>query len=374
MSLPSRVSFRATFASALIAILALPAGCPTTPPGENTGVAGASAGGSSSGGGAADYNSSTAGGASTSGGAGSLSSGGSTSGGASGDLSGLQVFPADNPWNQDVSKLAVHPNSDGYLNFIGLDKGLHPDFGTVWEGAPIGIPYVVVSSDQAKVYLDFQYADESDVGPYPIPDNPPIEGGANSDGDRHVILVDPVHKMLYELFAAYPPGNDGLGLGASGWSAGSGAIFDLTSNALRPAAWTSADAAGLPIFPGLVRYDEVVEKGEITHAIRFTVRNTQRAYIPPATHYASSSTDPNTPPMGLRVRLNADFDISAFSPHVQVILRAMKKYGMFVADNGSDWYVSGAPDMRWDDDELHQLGQVHGRDFEVVYTGDVVTQ
>jgi hypothetical protein len=281
-------------------------------------------------------------------------------------VSDLAVFPADNPWNQDVSGLPVHPNSDAYIASIGADTGLHPDFGTVWEGAPIGIPYTVVNADTPRVSVSFDYADESDPGPYPIPDDALIEGGPDADGDRHVLLVDPLEKKLYELFYAVPQGD-------GSWAAGSGAIFDLTSNALRPAGWTSADAAGLPIFPGLVRYDEVVERGEIAHALRFTVSQSQRAYIPPATHLASSSTDARRPPMGLRLRLRADFDISGFSPNVQVILRALKQYGMIVADNGSDWYISGAPDPRWNDDELRELGQVQGRDFEAVYTGEAVT-
>ena len=286
-------------------------------------------------------------------------------GGGAQDLATLQVFPPDNPWNQDVSGLPVHPNSARYLASIGLETGLHPDFGTVWDGAPIGIPYVVVRASQPKVPITFYYGDESDSGPFPIPPDAPIEGGPNSDGDRHVLVVDIDGKLLYEVYDAHPAG--------AGWSAGSGAIFDLTSNALRPAGWTSADAAGLPIFPGLARYDEVVERGEIKHALRFTVHRTQRAYIAPATHFASSDTNPDLPPMGLRVRLRADFDITPFSQHVQVILRALKAYGMFVADNGADWYISGAPDSRWDDDELHVLDQVKGRDFEVVYTGGAVT-
>lgn len=279
------------------------------------------------------------------------------------DLANLQVFPPDNPWNQDISEFPVHPNSEGFLSSMGLDTGLHPDFGTVWEGAPIGIPFAVVRGDQPEVPVTFYYADESDAGPYPIPPDAPIEGGPNSSGDRHILVVDVENKRLYELFDAHPQ-SDGS------WEAGSGAIFDLTSNTLRPAGWTSADAAGLPIFPGLVRYDEVVERGEILHALRFTVRRTQRAYIAPARHFASSSTDPNHPPMGLRVRLRADFDLSEFSPNVQVILRAMQRFGMFVADNGSDWYVTGAPDPRWNDEELAELRRVRGRDFEVVYTGE----
>lgn len=278
------------------------------------------------------------------------------------ELAALQVFPADNPWNQDIRDWPVHPNSDEYLQSIGLDTGLHPDFGTVWEGAPIGIPFMTVRADQANVPVSFYYADESDPGPYPIPPEVPIEGGPDSDGDRHVIVVDLDGLMLYELFDAHPRAD-------GGWDAGSGAVFDLTSNALRPAGWTSADAAGLPIFPGLVRYDEVVEREEITHALRFTVSRTQRAYIAPARHFASNSTDPSLPPMGLRVRLRSDFDLSEFTPTVQVILRAMQRHGMIVADNGSDWYVTGAPDPRWDDDELSNLRRVKGRDFEVVDSG-----
>lgn len=278
-------------------------------------------------------------------------------------LASLQVFPPDNPWNQDISTLPVHPNSDAYLRSIGLDTGLHPDFGTVWEGAPIGIPFTTVRGDQPMVPVSFYYADESDPGPYPIPPDAPVEGGVDSDGDRHVLVVDLDNRMLYEMFDARRR-SDG------GWDAGSGAVFDLTSNALRPDGWTSADAAGLPIFAGLVRYDEVVERGEVTHAVRFTVSRTQRAYIPPATHFASSSDDPDLPPMGLRVRLRADYDLSDFSPNVQTILRGLQRYGMYVADNGSNWYITGAHDPRWNDDELHELSRVKGRDFEVVYTGE----
>ncbi len=281
-------------------------------------------------------------------------------------LEGYRVFPADNPWNQDISGLPVHPNSANYIASVGLDTGLHADFGTVWEGAPIGIPYVVVHAGQPMVPVTFEwYADESDPGPYPIPLNAPIEGGSQSDGDRHVIAIDLDNNRLYELYHAYPAG--------AGWLAGSGAIFDLTSNALRPAGWTSADAAGLPIFPGLARYDEIVERGELTHALRFTVSQTQQAYISPATHFASSSTDPNLPPMGLRVRLRADFDVTPFPACVRTILQGLKTYGMLVADNGADWYISGAPDSRWRDEDLHALVEVKGRDFEAVYTGELVS-
>ena len=269
------------------------------------------------------------------------------------------LFPTDNPWNARVDTLPLDPHSAAYLKSIGLDTGLHADFGTVWDGAPNGIPYVCVSGTQKKVPVSFDYADESDPGPYPIPADAPIEGGPSSDGDRHVLVLDVDHQVLYELYDAYP-------LAGGGWRAGSGAIFDLGSNALRPAGWTSADAAGLPILPGLVRYDEAVTAGVIDHALRFTVARTQKAYVYPATHYASDSTDPDLPPMGLRLRLKAGFDIAGFSPEVRVILQALKTYGMMVADNGSNWYVSGAPDPRWSDDDLHELSQVKGSDFEVV--------
>lgn len=276
------------------------------------------------------------------------------------------IFPQDNPWNTDISDYPVHEDSDAFIDAIGRGTGLHPDFGTVWEGAPIGIPYVDVPGDQPKVEVVFHYGDESDPGPYPIPPDAPIEGGPDSDGDRHVIAVDRDNCILYELFAAYPE-EDGS------WRAGSGAIFDMTSNALRPDGWTSADAAGLPIYPGLVRYDEVITQGIISHALRFTVEDSQHGYIHPATHYASDETDPDLPPMGLRLRMKADYDCSGLSSEIQVVCAALKTYGMFVADNGSDWYISGAPDDRWDDDALHDIDEITGDAFEVVYTGEIVT-
>lgn len=281
-------------------------------------------------------------------------------------LQGRRIFPADNPWNKDISREAVDPNSDKLIASIGLDKPLHPDFGTVWEGAPNGIPYVVVAGTQPRVPIKFQYADESDPGPYPIPPDAPIEGGPNGKGDRHIIVLDRDNWKLYELFDAHPVGN--------GWRAGSGAIFDLNSNKLRPAGWTSADAAGLPILPGLVRFDEVVQQKRITHALRFTCKKTRRAYVAPARHFASKHQDPNLPPMGMRVRLKRSFDISKFPPEAQVILTALKQYGMFVADNGSDWFLSGAPNPQWNEEALRTLKRVKGRNFEVVKMGTIVTK
>jgi hypothetical protein len=269
------------------------------------------------------------------------------------------LFPSNNAWNTPVDTLPRHPSSDVYVATIGAARGVHPDFGTVYEGAPIGIPFVTVTNAQAGRAVSFDYDDESDPGPYPIPSNPPIEGGPNGDGDRHILMVNTDTCRLYELFYAYPDGN-------GTWSAGSGAIYDLGSNALRPDGWTSADAAGLPILPGLVRYDEVAA-GEISHALRFTAPQTQRAYVWPARHFASSLTGAQYPPRGLRMRLKAGFDVSGFSAPVQVILRALKRYGMILADNGSAWFVSGVPDSRWDDDMLvGEFARVKGSDFEAV--------
>ncbi len=277
---------------------------------------------------------------------------------------GCQIFPADNPWNTDISDHPVHPNSDAFIESVGLGKNLHPDFGTVWRGAPIGIPYIVVHSDQPRAPIEIvAYADESDAGPFPIPLDAPVEGGPDSDGDRHVIALDVDDCKLYELFRAFRADD--------GWKCDSAAVFDLTSNDLRPMGWTSADAAGLPIFPGLARYEEVAQ-GEMNHALRFTVRRTQRGYILPATHFASRHDDPNLPPMGLRVRLKADHDISGFPPQAQVVLETLKKYGMILADNGGDWFISGAPDSRWDMEQLATIKRVKGTDLEVVDTGPIV--
>ncbi len=271
------------------------------------------------------------------------------------------LFPSDNVWNVDVSALPLHPSSATYVASIGAGTGLHPDFGTVYRKQPNGIPYTVAPAGQARVPVSFKYADESDPGPYPIPPGAPIEGGPRSKGDRHVLVVDAGSCGLYELFAAKPrPAKK-----PKRWTAGSGAFWDLGSNALRPQTFTSADAAGLPILPGLVRYEEV-QSGVITHALRFTVPRTQRAYLWPARHQAGASSDPALPPMGLRVRLRADVDLSGFSASNRVILTALEKYGMFVADNGSAWFISGAPDPRWDDSDLHELGQIKGSDFDAV--------
>ena len=283
-------------------------------------------------------------------------------------LHGKQLFPPDNPWNQDISNAPVDPNSARIIATIGAGAQLHPDFGTVYRGAPNGIPYIVVSGSQPLVPINLtSYASESDRGPYPVPRNAPIEGGANSDGDRHVLVVDRDNWKLYEMFRSFP-NSDGS------WRSASGAIFDLKSNALRPEGWTSSDAAGLPIFPGLVRYDEVFEQREIRHALRFTVRKSRAAYVYPARHYASSETDPNLPPMGMRVRLKASFDMTQFSPANRVILRALKKYGMFVADNGGNWFLSGAPDTRWSDEDLSILKIVQAHDFEVLRMDRIVTK
>jgi hypothetical protein len=282
--------------------------------------------------------------------------------GVNASFGGRRPFPADNPWNTDIAKEPVDPNSDALVASIGLEKRLHFD---------PSIPYVVVPGNQPKVSVEFQYPDESDPGPYPIPPDAPIEGGLDSKGDRHVLVVDRDNWKLYETFDSHPL----RGVGGTTWKAGSGAIFDLASNALRPANWTSADAAGLPIFPGLLRYDEVVEQKEIRHALRFTCVKTRHAYVSPARHFASSRTDENLPPMGMRVRLKADFDITSSPPAAQIILTALKKYGLILADNGGDWFVTGTADSRWDQPGLTDaLRRVRGRDFEVIKMGPLTTR
>jgi hypothetical protein len=274
-------------------------------------------------------------------------------------------FPASNAWNTPITSKALDPLSAAIIASIGGSTKLHMDFGANWNGGPFGIPYVVVPASQPMVKVTFDYASESDPGPYPIPSNAPIEGGASSTGDRHVIVVQPSSGKLYELYDAHPNAD-------GSWHAGSGAIFNLATGADRPAGWTSADAAGLPILPGLVRYDEVAS-GVINHAIRFTVASTRKAYVYPARHYASSQTSTSLPPMGTRVRLKASFDISGYPQQARVILQAMKTYGMIVADNGSNWFVSGTPDPRWSDTQLNTLKNVPGSAFDVVALGAVTT-
>lgn len=274
-------------------------------------------------------------------------------------IEACSVFRPDHIWNVRVDTLPVDENSSAYIDTIGADEGFHMDFGSGWwDGGPIGIPFVTVTGAQPNVEVSFTWPDESDPGPYPIPADTPIEGGADSDGDRHVIVIDTDHCVLYELYNAWPQ-PDGS------WEADAGAIFDLTSYALRPEEWTAADAAGLPIFPGLVRYEEVAS-GRIDHALRFTAPETRRAYLWPARHFASDLEDAQYPPMGQRFRLKASTDISGFSPDAQVIARAMQEYGIILADNGSPWYVSGAPSENWDNDVLHELDVLTGADFEAV--------
>jgi hypothetical protein len=276
-----------------------------------------------------------------------LTLGGSTA--SAPQIAGCPIFPATNQWNQRVDTLPVAPNSATIIRSIGVDAPVHADFGSgLWEGQPIGIPYNVVTAAQTKTHVRFEYADESDKGPYPIPAHPKIEGGS----DHHILIVDKSSCRLYELGGVQRTG--------SGWTAWAGAIWNLRSNAVRPATWTSADAAGLPILPGLARY------GDLGHALRFTAERTRRAFVYPARHYASDSTDPSLPPMGLRVRLKASFDTHGFPPQARALLETLKRYGMILADNGANWYITGAPDPRWSNDDLHSLGRVHGSDFEVV--------
>ncbi len=273
------------------------------------------------------------------------------------------VFPANNAWNQRVDRLPVAADSAHLIASIGLDAPVHADFGSgKWDGGPIGIPFDVISRKTPRRHVSFAYADESDRVRYPIPQHVHIEGGAHSTGDRHAILVDRSSCRLYELYD--------LRRTSHRWTAGSGATWSLRSNHLRPAGWTSADAAGLPIFAGLARWDEV-SRGVIDHALRFTARETKRAYVYPARHYASSSSDPSLPPMGLRVRLKASVNIASFPRQARVVLRALQRYGMILADNGSPWYVSGAPNRHWSNDALHTLGRLTGADFEVVDTSSL---
>lgn len=296
--------------------------------------------------------------------------------GAGANLNGALPFPADNAWNRDVSADPVDPDSAAIIANLGLSTGLHPDFGSgLYNGAPIGIPYLIVSGSQPKVAVLFTaYGAESDPGPYPVPPGAPIEGkqadGSAFGGDRHVLIIDRDANRLYELANAFPQPDQS-------WQASVGALFHLDSNSVRPGGqpgWTSADAAGLPIFPGLARYEEAAS-GAIRHALRFTAATTRKAYVPPATHWASSNTSADRPPMGMRVRLKAGFVIPAnFSTESRAILQGLKTYGMFLADNGSNWYISGAPDPRWNNDKLvSELGTVKGASFEVLRMDGLVT-
>ncbi|GIF62974.1 hypothetical protein Ais01nite_10090 [Asanoa ishikariensis] len=274
------------------------------------------------------------------------------------------ALPADNVWRADVTKLPVHARSTAMVASIGASSAMHPDFGSGdYEGAPIGIPVTTVPAGQKKISVEFEYADESDRGPYPIPANAKVEGGPQADGDRHVIAFDKAACKVYELFSAYPRG--------SGWKAGSGAVFDLRSNKLRPAGWTSADASGLSIFAGLVRYEEVAT-GRIDHAIRITVPKTRTGFTWPATHSASSATDANLPQLGQRLRLKSSVGTGSMPKQARIVAEAMKRYGVIVADHGSAWYISGAPDSHWDNDALRALKSLTGSDFEVVDTSSLI--
>jgi hypothetical protein len=274
-------------------------------------------------------------------------------------LGGFVPFPANSLWNTDISATPVDPNSNAIINFIGANIGVHPDFGSgLYKGSSVGIPYIIVGHQQPLLGVNYTASGaESDPGPMPIAVKAPIEGYPHPGGDRHVLVLDNVNCLLYELYGSYPQ--------AASWNAASGAVWDLLSDEQRPYGWTSADAAGLPIFPGLVRYDEVAA-GRIPHALRFTLKKSQAAVVPPASHWAPNSSSSLAAPMGMRMRLKAGFDVSGFSAKNQVILNALKKYGMIMADNGSNMYISGTPDGRWDNNDLRALGQVTASDFEVI--------
>ena len=293
---------------------------------------------------------------------------GSMSLGQGANLGGFVPFPADSLWNTDISSAPVDPNSTAVVNFIGSGVGIHADFGAgQYQGSTIGIPYLIIGAQQPPVTVNFTaYGSESDPGPMPVPVTAPIEGDPNpGTGDRHVLVLDNSTCFLYELYSSYVSGNS--------WNAGSAAVWDLLSNEQRPYTWTSADAAGLPIFPGLARYDEVAA-GKISHALRFTLQQSRAAFIPPASHWAANSSNVNAAPMGMRMRLKVSFDVSGYSAANQVILNALKKYGMIMADNGSNLYLSGEPDDRWDNNDLHALGQVKASDFEVIQMTPLYTQ
>ncbi len=287
--------------------------------------------------------------------------------GKNASLNGFQPFATSSSWHRDVSAATIDSNSTAIVNYIGATRGLHADFGAgTYNGQYIGIPYVVVNGSQKSVPINISYADEGDPGPMPIPANAPIEGDPNpSSGDRHVVVIDNARCWIYELYSAYPAAN-------GAWNAAGAAIWDLLGDEKRPYTWTSVDAAGLPLFAGLIRYDEVA-RGEINHAIRFTLQRSRQAFVPPASHWAPNSTDSLAAPMGMRVRLRASFDISKYSAANQVILKAMKKYGMIMADNGSSMFISGVPDDRWNNSDLSLLGNVKASDFEVIAMNPVYT-
>jgi hypothetical protein len=283
-------------------------------------------------------------------------------------LNGYVPFPASNLWNTDISNAPVDANSTNLINYIGTSVTVHPDFGSgTYDGQYMGIPYQVVAGTQPLVSVKLgAYASEDDPGPMPIPANALIEGYPKpGNGDRHVLVLQKDGCWLFELGNAH--------LTNGNWSADAAAVWDMTINEQRPYTWTSADAAGLPIFPGLLRYDEVAS-GAIHHALRFTVPTTRQAFTPPASHWASSVTDANAPPMGMRLRLKGSFDISGFSATNQVILTALKQYGLILADNGSAIYITGAPDPRWNNDDLHTLGQLTASDFDVVQMSAIYTE
>lgn len=282
-------------------------------------------------------------------------------------LNGFIPFPADNAWNQDISRAPVDPNSDNYIDFIGSTTPLHPDFGAgLYDGQTIGIPYIVVSGSPFVTINYTAYGDESDPGPMPVPKNAPIEGYPNpGNGDRHVLVLDRDNCWLYELYSSYRQKN-------GSWNAGSGAVWDLLNDEQRPYTWTSADAAGLAVFPGLARYDEVAS-GAINHALRFTLQSSQAAFTPPASHWAANSTNQYAAVMGMRLRLKSSFDISSFPPQSKVILAALQKYGMIMADNGSSIYITGDPDNRWNNNDLASLKTVPASAFEVILIDPLYT-
>jgi hypothetical protein len=285
---------------------------------------------------------------------------------ASATIDRCPVFLADNPWNLPIDQLPVHPDSDLIIDGIGRDVKLHPDFGAEEFGAPNGIPYALVETHQKKVPIEFGlYADQSDPGPYPIPPDAPIEGGPEAEGDRHVLVLDRGACLLYELYKAYPVDH------GERWRAESGVVWDLSINDTHPIGYTSADAAGLPILPGLARYEEIVEKGRLDHALRFTTVESRIGFVLPATHFATTNTGAHLPVMGMRFRLKQNYDCSDFSIEAQIICDGLKTYGMILADHGGNWFISGAPDPRWNDDNIRDLRQIIGDDLELVYTGEV---